>query len=59
MEEKKKTKAQLIDELNESRKRIAELEEVIKERKLKKDEHQWVSESCSEMTFMSIIQKII
>ena len=55
----KKNKTQLIDELNESQKRITELEEALKGNKLKEDECHRGIEKYSEKTFMSIIQDII
>ena len=54
-----KTKVQLIDELNELRKRIAELEVEKKERKPPKYEYQFGNKNFDEITFFSIVQKII
>jgi len=59
MEDLMKTKEQLIDELNEFCKSIDDVEKKEQERKLSKYEYQWGNEIFDEMTFLSIVQKII
>jgi len=59
MEDLMKTKEQLIDELNELRKSIAGVGKKEQEHKLPKYEYQWGNKNFNEMTFLSIVQKII
>ena len=59
MEDTKKTKAKLINELEKLRKRIKVLEAPEKEQKLQEYEYYWGNKNYSEMTFLSTIQDII